>query len=205
MTLSSPVHQFIAGTTPNAVPMVLLHGSGGDEHDLVPLAAELAPGAPILSLRGTVEIDGGFAFFHRHPDRSIDEADLAARIPPVAGVIAQAAEDHGFVKPPVVVGFSNGAIMVAALLLTHPTLFAGGILLRPLSPFLDDPPVRFDATPVLILDGEKDSRRLPGDGARLAKRFIRAGAMVTHHVLPVGHAVTTMDERIAQDWLGRIR
>jgi phospholipase/carboxylesterase len=205
MTVSSLLHQFIAGTTPNALPMVLLHGSGGDEHALVPLAAEFAPGSPALSLRGAVEIDGGFAFFHRRPDRSIDEADLASRIPPLAGLIAEAAEDHGFAKPPVVVGFSNGAIMAAALLLTHPTLFTGGILLRPLSPFLEDPPVCLDATPVLILDGEKDSRRLPGDGAQLAQRLIRVGAMVTHQVLPVGHAITEMDERIARDWLARIR
>jgi phospholipase/carboxylesterase len=205
MIESKLAHQFIAGSTPNAVPMVLLHGSGGDKHDLVPLAAELAPGAPILSLRGTVEIEGGFAFFHRRPDRSIDEPDLAERILPLAGVIAEAAADHGFVKPPIVVGFSNGAIMAAALLLTDPTLFAGGILLRPLSPFLDDPPVRLDDTPILILDGAKDSRRLPGDGAQLAKRLIRTGAMVTHEVLPVGHAITKIDERIARDWLAGLR
>jgi len=185
--------------------MVLLHGSGGDEHDLVPLAVELAPGSPVLSLRGTVEIDGGFSFFHRRSDRSIDEADLAARVLPLAGMIAEAAGDHGFAKPPVVVGFSNGAIMAAALLLTHPNLFSGAVLLRPLSPFLDDPPVRLDARPVLILDGEKDRRRLPGDGAQLAKRFIRAGATVTHQVLPVGHAITEMDGRMAQDWLARFR
>jgi phospholipase/carboxylesterase len=155
----------------------------------------------MLSLRGTVEFDGRFAFFHRRPDRSIDEADLTARIPPLAGLLAAANLDHGFARPPVVIGYSNGAIMAAALLLTHPSLFSGAILLRPLSPFLDDPPVRLDATPVLILDGEKDSRRSPGDGAQLAKRFIRAGGAVTHQVLPVGHAVTEMDERIARDWL----
>jgi phospholipase/carboxylesterase len=185
--------------------MVLLHGSGGDERDLVPLAAEIAHGAPMLSLRGTVEFDGGFAFFRRRPDRSIDEADLTARTPPLAGFLAAANLDHGFARPPVVIGYSNGAIMAAALLLTHPSLFSGAILLRPLSPFLDDPPVRLDATPVLILDGEKDSRRSPGDGAQLAKRFIQAGAAVTHQVLPVGHAVTEMDERIARDWLALLR
>jgi phospholipase/carboxylesterase len=204
MTQSNQVHQFTAGTTPNGLPMVLLHGSGGDERDLPPFAAELAPGASMLALRGTVEIDGGFAFFHRRPDRSIDEADLTARIPPLAGLIAAASEDHGFARPPVIIGYSNGAIMAAALLLTHPTLFVGGILLRPLSPFLDDPPVRLDSMPVLILDGEKDSRRLPGDGAQLAKRLIQAGAAVTHQVLPVGHAITEMDERIARDWLERL-
>jgi phospholipase/carboxylesterase len=205
MTQYNLVHQFVPGTVPDAVPIVLLHGSGGDEHALLPLAAELVPGAPLLSLRGTIEIDGGFAFFHRHPDRSIDEADLTARIAPLAGFIAAANENHGFARPPVVIGFSNGAIMAAALLLCHPTLFAGGILLRPLSPFLDDQPFRLDATPVLIIDGEKDSRRSPGDGARLTTRFTRAGAAVTHHVLPVGHAITRVDEGIARDWLIRLR
>ncbi len=187
MTQSSPVHQFIAGTTPGEVPIVLLHGSGGDERDLLPLGIELAPRAPMLAMRGTVEIDGGFAFFHRRPDRSIDEADLTARIPPLAEFIAAAAKNHGFAKPAIVIGFSNGAIMAAALLLTHPTLFTGAVLLRPLSPFLDDPLVRLDGTPVLIIDGAKDSRRSPGDGARLAQRFIRTGAVVTHEVLPGGH------------------
>jgi phospholipase/carboxylesterase len=190
-------HQFIPGTTPSGTPMVMLHGSGGDEHSLVPLAAELAPGAPILSLRGTVEIDGGFAFFHRRPDRSVDEADIDERIPALAEFIKTA----NLAKPPIAVGFSNGAIMAAALLLTHPTLFRCAILLRPLSPFLEDRPTRLDATPVLIIDGEKDRRRSPGDGARLAERMIRAGGAVTHHVLPRGHAITETDRQIARDWL----
>lgn len=196
-------HQFVPGTTPDGVPLVMLHGSGGDEHTLVPLAPELAPGAPILSIRGTVAIDGGFAFFHRRPDRSIDEADLNARLPALAQFIQASGVDHGFAGPPVVVGFSNGAIMAAALLLTRPELFSGAILLRPLSPFLEDPSVPLDARPVLIIDGEKDSRRSPGDGARLAERFSHAGAVVTHHVLPVGHAITDTDRRIAREWLRR--
>jgi phospholipase/carboxylesterase len=192
------IHPFNPGTDPDRAPMVLLHGSGGNEHELVPLAEKLAPGAATLGIRGTVEIDGGFAFFHRNADRSIDEADITARIPPLAAFIETFA---GFSRPPVIVGFSNGAIMAAALLLTHPALFRGGILFRPLSPFRDDPPTRLDDTPVLITDGQKDSRRSPGDGARLADRLGRAGAAVTHHVLPVGHAITEMDQRIARDWL----
>jgi phospholipase/carboxylesterase len=205
MTLSIQSHLFIPATEPDRVPVLLLHGSGGDERDLVPLVAQLTPGAPTLSIRGTVAIDGGFAFFHRRPDRSIDEADLAARIPPLAGFIAAAGADHGFAKLPVVIGFSNGAIMAAALLLTHPTLFAGTILLRPLSPFRDDQAVRLHGTPVLIIDGEKDSRRSPGDGARLARRLRQAGATITHQVLPVGHAITEMDTQIARDWIAGLR
>lgn len=197
--------RFVPGIVPDMVPIILLHGSGGDENDVVPLAAELAPGSPALSIRGTVDSDGGFAFFVRRPDRSIDEADIDARIPELVKFIAAASVDHGFSKPAVMIGFSNGAIMAAALLLAHPALFRGAVLLRPLTPFLEDRPARLDATDVLIVDGEKDSRRLPGDGARLALCLGRAGARITHHVLPVGHAVTEQDERIARDWLADLR
>jgi len=185
--------------------MVMLHGSGGDERDLVPLAAELAPGAPALAVRGTVEIDGGYAFFHRNSDRSIDEADVTARIPALAEFIEAACADRNLTRNPVIVGFSNGAIMAAALLMARPASFFAGILLRPLSPFSRDLPAIFNSLPVLVIDGEKDSRRSPGDGARLAERLKRAGAAVTHRLLPVGHAITGTDKQIARDWLSGLR
>ena len=140
-----------------------------------------------LGFRETVAIDGGFAFFHRFPDRTIDEADLTDRAPVLADFIEASASHHGFAKVPIAVGFSNGAIMAAALLLTRPGLLAGAILFRPLSPFTRDLPTRLDGVPMLIIDGENDSRRSPGDGRRLAERLIHAGATVTHHVLPTGH------------------
>jgi phospholipase/carboxylesterase len=205
MNASTHFHLFTPGTRPDGIPMAMLHGSGGDEHDLMPLAAELAPDAPTLFIRGTVAIDGGFAFFHRRPDRSIDEADVEERIPSLVEFIEATSTSRGFTKRPVVVGFSNGAIMAAALLLTHPALFSGAILLRPLSPFLAGRPTRLDATPVLVIDGEKDSRRSPGDGARLADGLRHAGATVTHHVLPVGHSITQSDRRIARDWLMKLQ
>lgn len=198
---SALVHQFVAG---DGTPLVLLHGSGGDERELLPLARQLAPGSPALAIRGTVEIDGGFAFFHRFPDRSVDEVDVSARAPLLAEFIATCRARHGLAAAPIAVGFSNGAIMAAALLLTRPTLLAGAILFRPLSPFSSDPPSRLDGVPVLIIDGAKDSRRSPGDGARLAERLRGAGAIVTHHVLPVGHAISDLDVPLAQAWLAAV-
>ncbi|MGD0434570.1 MAG: alpha/beta hydrolase [Acetobacteraceae bacterium] len=165
------------------------------------MAEELAPGSPILGLRGTVAIDGGYAFFHRFPDRSIDEADIGARSAVLADFIQTTIASRSLAGAPVAVGFSNGAIMAAALLLMRPGLLAGAILFRPLSPFAHDPPARLDSTPVLIIDGEKDSRRSPGDGLRLAERLTRAGATVTHHVLPVSHSMTSLDQEIAKEWL----
>jgi hypothetical protein len=85
--VSTHAYHFLAGTDPAKSPLVLLHGSGGDEHDLMPLAEELAPGSPILGVRGTIAIDGGCAFFHRLLDRSIDEADITARTPVLAEFI----------------------------------------------------------------------------------------------------------------------
>jgi phospholipase/carboxylesterase len=201
MTQLAHVEHFLPGTNPSQPPLVLFHGSGGDEYDLAPLARELAPQSSALGIRGTVAIDGGFAFFHRRADRSIDEDDLDARIPKLAEFIATANVHHDLSRSPVAIGFSNGAITVAALLLSHPTLFSAAILFRPLSPYLEDRPATLDGKPVLIIDGEKDSRRSPGDGSRLADRLRRVGANVTHHILPCGHSITARDQQLARDWL----
>jgi phospholipase/carboxylesterase len=201
MTATSHTHHFIPGTSAARMPLVLLHGSGGNEHELGSLAGDLTPGSPVLALRGAIPFDGGFVFFHRFPDRSIDEADMASRAVIVADFIGAASTQYRLSRAPIAIGFSNGAIMAAALLLTRPGLLAGAVLFRPLSPFGDDLPTSLDGTPVLIIDGERDSRRSPGDGARLAERLSRAGATVTHHVLPVGHSITAMDQGIAEEWM----
>lgn len=87
-------YHFTPGAGPSLSPLVLLHGSGGNEHDLVPLAAELSPGSPVLAVRGAVLIDGGFAFFHRLPDRSLDEADISVRTPVLGNFIEAVAANH---------------------------------------------------------------------------------------------------------------
>jgi phospholipase/carboxylesterase len=122
----------------------------------------------------------------------------------VRDFIAAASSRYSLSRVPIAIGFSNGAIMAAALLLTRPGLLAGAILLRPLSPFRGDLPTPLDGVPVLIIDGEKDSRRSPGDGARLADRLSSAGAMISHHVLPVGHSITAMDREIAREWMAGV-
>jgi phospholipase/carboxylesterase len=137
----------------------------------------------------------------RFEDRTIDEADITARVSVLRNFIEAASARYSFARAPIAIGFSNGAIMAAALLLTRPGLLAGAILFRPLSPFQDDLPTRLDGAPVLIIDGEKDSRRSSGDGAWLADRLTYAGAMVSHHVLRVGHSITAMDGEIAKEWL----
>ncbi len=197
-------HCFLPGTASIGAPLVLLHGSGGNEFDLMPVASALAPKAAKLGIRGTVALEEGYAFFHRFPDRRVDEADIEAKAPALAEFIEASCARYNVARRPIAIGFSNGAIMAAALLLAHPGLLAGAILFRPLSPFTHDLPHRLDSTPVLLIDGEKDSRRSPGDGLQLAERLVHAGALVTQHVLPVGHSITAEDTRIAREWLRAI-
>jgi len=204
MSAGTHAHVFQAGIDTSMSPLVLLHGSDGNESDLMPLAADLAPGAPRLGIRGTVAMDAGHGFFRRLPDRRLDESDIAARAPVLASFIAQTCDGYGFTRKPLAIGFSNGAIMSAALLMTDPDLFGAAVLFRPLSPFTRDRDVRLDGTPVLIVDGEQDVRRSPGDGLQVADRLRRLGALVTHHELPVGHSITGADRQLARAWIRRL-
>jgi phospholipase/carboxylesterase len=145
--------------------------------------------------------EGGFAFFRRFEDRAIDESDLLDRASALAEGIVQIGVDRGFAKPPVAVGFSNGAIMAAALVMLYPGLLSGAVLFRPLSPLAADPDARIPKTPVLIIDGSDDQRRSAGDGTRLAQCLARMGANVTHHLLPTGHWLVADDLDLAHQWL----
>ena len=132
--MPDPIHAhcFLPGTDIIDAPLVLLHGSGGNECDLMPLASELASKAARLGIRGTVAIEEGYAFFHRFPDRRVDEADIEAKAPVLAEFIEASCARYTFARRPLAIGFSNGAIMAAALVLAHPGLLAGAILFRPL-------------------------------------------------------------------------
>ncbi len=104
MTDEPHVHQFIAGTRQDKTPLVLLHGCGGDERDLVPLAGLLAPPSPVLAL------DGGFALFHRFPDRFHRRG---GRVLVLADFIEAMLAHHSVTRAPIAIGYSNGAIMSA--------------------------------------------------------------------------------------------
>jgi phospholipase/carboxylesterase len=199
------VSVFAPGTAPERPPLVLLHGTGGRETDLMPFAEEIAPGSARLGIRGTVEIAGGYAFFQRYPDRRVNEADLTQRVPALAGSISALLEQNHMHRRPIAVGFSNGAIAAAAVLHTVPGLFAGAVLLRSLPPFETGPQKRLGNTPVLIIDAQHDERRLPHDGHRAAQQLRRAGAQVTRHVAPSGHALTGEDAEITRRWLESVR
>jgi phospholipase/carboxylesterase len=201
-----PFHHYelIAGAETFHTPLLMLHGSGRTERDMIALANELSPKSMAVAVRGAVPWEGGFAFFRRFEDRSIDESSISVQARVLASCLEKIASDHRFARPPIAVGFSNGAIMAAALLMLYPHLLSGAVLFRPLSPFAADPRTSIPGSPVLITDGSDDHRRSPGDAALLASRLARLGASVTHHQLPVGHSITEHDRRLARDWLQRL-
>ncbi|MFJ4220338.1 alpha/beta hydrolase [Curtobacterium luteum] len=145
----------------------------------------------------------GHAFFDRRPDGSFDDDDVAARVAPLVDAIDHGQRMIGRTEHTVVLGFSNGAVMAAALIEQHPELFTGGVLLRPKPPFRSTPAPSGLTLPVLVVDGRNDRRRTPEDGARTAERLRQGGADVEHVVLDIGHGITEDDERAVLDWLGR--
>jgi len=182
-------------------PLVLLHGSGGAEISLVDFARSIAPDRAAFALRGRVPWAGGYAFFRRNPDRTIDREDLAVRTKEFCAFLSHLrAKGH---RKPILVGYSNGAIMAAAAALQAPELSSGAILIRPLSPCAEDsfPPLR--GYPVLLLAGAADERRDPTDTPHLAEQFERSGALVTAYLLATGHGLeeTGLDHWLARTWI----
>ncbi|MGI4795159.1 MAG: alpha/beta hydrolase [Janthinobacterium lividum] len=192
-------HRFVAGTTA-ATPLLLLHGTGSNEDDLLPLGRALSPGAALLSPRGAASEHGMPRFFRRLAEGVFDEEDLRRRTADLARFLAEARSAYGLAAP-VAVGFSNGANIAAALLLLHPGVLAGAVLLRAMVPLTPPPETVGPATPVLLLSGAADPIVRLDNSARLEADLAQVGARVTRRVMPGGHELTQADLSAAADWL----
>jgi phospholipase/carboxylesterase len=193
---------FITGRAElDTAPLVLLHGSGMHERNLIGLADRVGPARPYLTLRGAVEWEEGFAFFRRKPDRTLDYIDLFNETHHLADFLARALENGLLKRPPVLLGFSNGAIMAASLLLHRPEISAGAILLRPLSPApaADFPDLKGHR--ILILAGERDERRAPEDVVLMSRQIEKSGAGVTTRLFPTGHDLDEDEPDFIRNWL----
>jgi phospholipase/carboxylesterase len=173
-------------------PLLLLHGTGGNEHDLLGLADTVAPGRAVLSPRGRVLENGMPRFFRRFAEGLLDEDDIRVRAAELSAFVAGATKHYGL-KAPIALGFSNGANIAAALLVLHPAALAGAVLLRAMVPFRQMPPFGLSQTPVLLLSGQNDPMIPASDASRLRDAFASAGGRVTHEILPAGHGLTGAD------------
>lgn len=197
-------HEFIApdGKHESELTLVTLHGTGGDERDLIPLARSISDEAAILSPRGKVIEHGMFRFFKRLAPGVFDEQDIIARAGELSDFLVEAADRYN--RPLgqfVAVGYSNGANMAAALLFTQPKLFTRAILLRPMMPLTRLKHEHREGREILILRGTKD-RVIPRESTdRLIEALKKAGAEVTVFDIDAGHELTKTDVAFAGHWL----
>lgn len=197
------VHRFLPGNgDPSPPVLLLLHGTGGNEDDLLPLGEALLPGAPLLSPRGRILENGMPRFFRRLAEGVFDEEDLVFRARELADFLAAARHRYGFENRPVVAaGYSNGANIAAALLLLIPGAFQGAALFHAMTPLT--PPVAPDlaGVPVFLAAGRSDPLVPAPLAERLAAQLSEAGAEVETLWNPGGHQLTGEEVRAAKAWL----
>ena len=198
----SYTHRYEPATTPGTSPLLLLHGTGGNEHDLIPLGRKLAPGSALLSPRGDVSEHGMPRFFRRFAEGVFDLDDVAKRTHALADFIGTAAAQYGFDTAKLTaLGYSNGANIAASLFLLRPESLAAAVLLRPM--VVLDPAKLPDlgGKRLLLLSGRHDPIVPVDHPERLAARFRDAGADVTLQWLDTGHQLTEEDLKFAGAFL----
>lgn len=193
-------HRFEPAQREDVPPLLLLHGTGGNEDDLLPLGRMIAPDAALLSPRGKVLESGMLRFFRRVSAGVFDEDDVRRNADDLADFVQQAYKAYDLVAP-VALGYSNGANVAAAILLLRPNVLAGAVLLRATLPLSLPSRPEINGMSVLILSGATDALISLDEAKRLATKLTEAGANVTHRTLPVGHELSQADVSLARKWL----
>jgi phospholipase/carboxylesterase len=197
-------HVFEPGTT--GWTILLLHGTGGDEHGLVPLGRQLAPGAALLSPLGKVREGAAPRFFRRLAVGELDIPDLLVRTDELAEFVRAAVGAYALDPTRIVaLGLSNGANIAVSLLFRDPGLVRGAALLRPMLPYEPEASLDLAGTDVLVAAGSQDPYNSPADTSRLVQALEQAGAAVTAHIEPgAGHGLTPSDLSVTAQWLAGV-
>lgn len=197
-------YRYEAGA-PHAPVFLLLHGTGGNEDDLVPLARLISPDATLVSPRGNVLENGMPRFFRRLAEGVFDMEDLHRRTAELGTFLTEAAAVHGFsADRAIALGFSNGANIAASLMLTDPRTLRRGILIRAMVPFEPEPVPDMHGSSVLISGGRTDPIIPPANTERLAELMRAAGASVELRWQSAGHALVQSDVSDARAFLARL-
>jgi predicted esterase len=194
------IHRFIPGTKP--ATLLTLHGTGGDERDLVEVGRAIAPGASILSPRGKALENGAARFFARTAPGVFDEGEIRARADELADWIQAAAAEYKLDPAKIFAfGYSNGANIASSILLLRPGTIAGAALLRPRVVMEPEDLPDLKGAPVLIAAGQVDTMAPASDAEKLARLLARAGAQVDMAMQKAGHDLTPQDFAVAKRWL----
>ena len=194
------IHAFIPGTSGRT--LLLLHGTGGNEHDLIPFGKELDPSAALLSPRGKILENGMSRFFRRLAEGVFDLEDLRTRTYELADFVIAAAERYEIdISKIVAVGYSNGANIAASLLLLRPEILRAAILFRAMVPLIPDSMPDLSSVDIWIGAGDHDPIIPPSEAQRLVDLLRRAGANVTIRFTNATHGLTDVEVRTAKHWL----
>ncbi len=197
------IHNFLPGKLASTV--LVLHGHGGDENDLLPVARALAPGAAFLSPRGKALENGAVRFFARVSPDVFDQTEVRTRTAELAEWVGAAAAQYGLDATKIyALGFSNGASIAASTMLLRPGVLAGGLLLRPRTIIEPAEFPDLNGAPVLVISGQHDDRMPQGAGEQLARLLGRAGAAVEMGMLDGGHELTPQDFSAGKSWFTKI-
>ena len=204
--VDSFIHRFHPARTADAVTLLLLHGTGGDEDDLLELGRALDGQAALLSPRGQSSEQGANRWFRRLAEGVFDTDDLLARTDELAAFVTAAVEHYRLdASRLVAVGFSNGANIAATLLFRHPQLLRAAILFAAMVPLPDPPRVDLSRVAVFLAAGRADPIAPPEQTERLAKQLIDRGAAVDLRWQPGGHGIEPRTLAQATAWLRKIR
>lgn len=199
------IHRFISANSKakkSSLTLLLLHGTGGTEDDLIPLGNELTPDASILSVRGKVLENGMPRFFRRLEEGVFDLEDLKMRTDELADFILKSSSIYDFdLKRLVAVGYSNGANIGASVLLRRPEVLAGAILFRAMVPFIPDVLPDLSNKFIILLEGMRDPIVSKQEAEGLLKIFNKAHSNVTIKWQGSGHSLTQEDIDTAKEWL----
>lgn len=199
------IHRFISANSKakkSSLTLLLLHGTGGTEDDLIPLGNELTPDASILSVRGKVLENGMPRFFKRLEEGVFDLEDLKMRTDELADFILKSSSIYDFdLKRLVAVGYSNGANIGASVLLRRPEVLAGAILFRAMVPFIPDVLPDLSKKFIILLEGMRDPIVSKQEAESLLKIFNKAHSNVTIKWQGSGHSLTQEDIDSAKEWL----
>ena len=199
------VHRFLPPEDESGPTLLLLHGTGGNEEDLIPLGEALAPGAAVLSPRGKVSEHGAPRFFRRLAEGVFDHEDLLFRTHELADFVEAAAEEYGFDRSKLVaVGYSNGANVAGSTILLHPGLLRAAVLFRAMVPFEPDVTPDLSGMPVFMAAGRMDRMIPPDNTQRLADILVEAGADVDLRWRDTGHPLTYEEVDAAKEWLSEV-
>jgi phospholipase/carboxylesterase len=197
------IHKFTPGRSP--ATLLLLHGSGGDENDLLPIAPALAPGAAFLSARGNVVQHGARRFFSYPGQDGFDAEEVRQRVDEMAGWIGRMAAQYGFDPDRLyALGYSNGANMAAASMLLRPGAIAGACLFRSRAVVTPATLPDLQGSPILISAGQSDPLIPPSAAEALGQLLTAAGARVDLAIQNAGHDLTPADFSLAKQWFEKL-